>query len=220
MRTRHPPQGGEPDFVRTGTAMTCYMTQKPLYGVSWPNLEMGPLGYLFSKRYLNGRTLLQNHTRACQAKLLATVCSWQPHATGTGHWRRHILWKSPPREENNSRKPFPAAMLLQRPLRAKLSTVPEAKEKDWRGPDKFPRANKRDDVERPQINNDTFLKYSWEMADVYLGKGTCVLPSGWTISGSFHHKWNWHPSSPCNNPRADPVILRLLLDFLSKEHPF
>lgn len=82
MRTRHPPQGGEPDFVRTGTAMTCYMTQKPLYGASWPNLETGPLGYLFTKRYLNGCTLLQNHTRACQGKLLATVCSWRPHATG------------------------------------------------------------------------------------------------------------------------------------------
>lgn len=39
---------------------------------------------------------------------------------------------------------------------------------------KFHRADKRNHVERPLITNDKFLKCNWEMAAVYLGKGTGV----------------------------------------------
>lgn len=133
--------------------------------------------------------MLQYHP--FQGKLLVSMCSWLPHATETGHWRRHTLWKSPPREQNQTLKPPPPAMLLQRPLLAKLNVAQLQREIISGAQIKFHRPDKRDklEVEGPQTSNDTFLKYAWKMGDINLGKDTCVLPSSWSTLGNFHHKW-------------------------------
>lgn len=127
------------------------MTQKPLWCqlAIWKRVVQGTKETCLTfqnsfgtKRYLNGGTVLQYHPKAFQGKLLVSMCSWLPKATGTGHWRRPILWKSPSREQNQTLKLLPPAMLLQCPLLAKLNVVPAAKENYFRAQIKFHRTDK------------------------------------------------------------------------------
>lgn len=104
-------------------------------------------------------------------------CSWLPHPTGTGHWRRHTLRKSLPENARNQEgKPaYPPAVLLYCPLPTELNTV-ELQRK--RGPDQ--KAGKGDTfgIERPQIKKKWHMWYGQmhlgNSRYIYLGKDTCV----------------------------------------------
>lgn len=112
-----PPQGRDPDFLGKGTAMTCYITQKPLCCQVAKSRDVSSRVPRKLLTEISAEALCYKIAQGMQGRLLATMCSWLSQAIG------RALPESRMRQEN------------PHPLLAKLNTVPPVKEKYLRDPD-------------------------------------------------------------------------------------